>query len=102
MRECDHRPVTTRPKAVGQAVSPADADVMTANEPVTTSPVPDYRTLRMALQLAERAPSVHNTQPWRWVFDGARLHLHADPDRLLPATDPRGRQRVISCGAMLH
>jgi len=75
---------------------------MTANEPVTTSPVPDYRTLRIVLRLAGRAPSVHNTQPWRWVFDGVRLHLHADPDRLLPAADPSGRQRVISCGATLH
>ncbi len=54
------------------------------------------------MRLASRAPSVHNTQPWRWVFDGETLHLHSDPDRLLSAADPHGRQLVISCGAMLH
>ncbi|MGW3542198.1 Acg family FMN-binding oxidoreductase [Nocardia niigatensis] len=64
--------------------------------------VPDRRTLTAAMQLASRAPSVHNTQPWHWRFDGARLHLHTDTDRLLTAMDPHGRQQVISCGAMLH
>ncbi|MFX0577894.1 Acg family FMN-binding oxidoreductase [Nocardia nepalensis] len=62
---------------------------------------PDLRTVRMALMLACRAPSVHNTQPWRWVFDGTRLHLFSDTDRLLRSADPLGRQMVISCGAVL-
>lgn len=64
--------------------------------------VPDHRTLLSAMRLASRAPSVHNTQPWRWRFDGERLRLHTDPDRVLAAADPQGRQQVISCGAMLH
>ncbi len=55
----------------------------------------------MALMLACRAPSLHNTQPWRWVFDGTRLHLFSDTDRLLRSADPLGRQLVISCGAVL-
>ncbi len=54
------------------------------------------------LRLAQRAPSVHNTQPWRWRFDGERLHLFTDPDRVLPAADPHGREQVISCGTVLH
>ncbi|MGW1855812.1 Acg family FMN-binding oxidoreductase [Nocardia elegans] len=54
------------------------------------------------IERAQRAPSVHNTQPWRWVFDGTGLDLFADPDRILPATDPHGRERIISCGAVLH
>ncbi|MEV5837603.1 hypothetical protein [Nocardia sp. NPDC052112] len=62
---------------------------------------PDLRTVRMALMLACRAPSVHNTQPWRWVFDGTQLRLHSDTDRLLHSADPLGRQLVISCGAVL-
>ncbi|GAB4585669.1 Acg family FMN-binding oxidoreductase [Nocardia sp. IFM 10818] len=65
-------------------------------------PRPDHRTILAALRLASRAPSVHNTQPWRWVLDGDVLHLYTDTDRLLTAADPRGRQMVISCGAMLH
>ncbi|MFX0581240.1 Acg family FMN-binding oxidoreductase [Nocardia nepalensis] len=66
------------------------------------SSVPDESTVLAAMRLASRAPSVHNTQPWHWVFDGARLHLYRDDDRLLTSADPMGRQLVISCGAMLH
>ncbi|MGF0319752.1 Acg family FMN-binding oxidoreductase [Nocardia fluminea] len=64
--------------------------------------VPDHPTIRAAVRLGCRAPSVHNTQPWRWVFDGARLHLFRDTDRQLTAADPHGRQSMISCGAVLH
>ncbi|MGY2011497.1 Acg family FMN-binding oxidoreductase [Nocardia gipuzkoensis] len=75
---------------------------MTANDEAPVIPVPGHRTILEALRLATRAPSVHNIQPWRWVFDGARMHLYTDADRLLPATDPHGRQLVISCGTVLH
>ncbi|WP_062987832.1 Acg family FMN-binding oxidoreductase [Nocardia anaemiae] len=64
--------------------------------------VPDHSTVVAAMRSACRAPSLHNTQPWRWVFDGTRLHLYRDNDRLLTSADPLGRQLVISCGAMLH
>ncbi|MFC6012529.1 Acg family FMN-binding oxidoreductase [Nocardia lasii] len=69
---------------------------------VRVSLVPDHPTVRAAIRLGCRAPSVHNTQPWRWVFDDTGLHLFGDPDRQLTAADPHGRQAVISCGAMLH
>ncbi|MBH0781072.1 Acg family FMN-binding oxidoreductase [Nocardia bovistercoris] len=64
--------------------------------------VPDRPTMLAAMQAAGRAPSVHNTQPWRWVLDGAGLRLYRDDRRLLDVADPAGRQLVISCGAMLH
>jgi len=51
--------------------------------------------------IAARAPSVHNTQPWRFRADGDVIELHADPDRLLAAIDPVGRELMISCGAAL-
>lgn len=54
------------------------------------------------VELACLAPSVHNTQPWQWRYDGSRLVLEADLDRRLPAEDPRGRNLTISCGAALH
>lgn len=54
------------------------------------------------VDLARRAPSVHNTQPWAWRWDGAALELYADPGRGLAVTDPDGRNLVISCGAALH
>lgn len=63
---------------------------------------PDAATVRTALNLASRAPSVHSTQPWRWRVDAAGVRLYADPDRQLPNTDPDGRDLILSCGAALH
>lgn len=67
-----------------------------------TSTEPDQDTVLAALRLALRAPSVHNTQPWGWRVEGRTVHLYADPSRQVPATDPLGRDLVISCGAALH
>ena len=49
-----------------------------------------------------RAPSLHNSQPWKWVLDKNTVRLHADATRLLPITDSAGRQLLISCGAALN
>jgi hypothetical protein len=57
--------------------------------------------VRRLVELASLAPSLHNTQPWRWVAKGDTLRLYADHSRLLPAEDPLGRSLVISCGAAL-
>lgn len=54
-----------------------------------------------ALKLACRAPSLHNSQPWRWVATDEFVELFADPVRLVRATDPTGREALISCGAVL-
>ncbi len=51
---------------------------------------------------ASRAPSVHNSQPWRWEYDGRQLHLSADWSRQLRHGDPDGRDLIISCGSALH
>jgi hypothetical protein len=55
-----------------------------------------------AVEQATRAPSVHNTQPWRWRIGPHSVDLHADWDRHLPATDPDRRDLVLSCGVALH
>jgi hypothetical protein len=47
------------------------------------------------------APSVHNTQPWRFSAEGHQITLHADPARQLTVADPDGREMLISCGAAL-
>jgi hypothetical protein len=44
---------------------------------------------------------LHNSQPWRWVVEGAEVQLWADPRRMLPATDRAGRELTLSCGAVL-
>jgi nitroreductase len=67
-----------------------------------TSTNPDQEIVLAALRLAVRAPSVHNTQPWGWRVNGRTVHLYADPSRQVPATDPLGRDLMISCGAALH
>src|ERR1700739_679346 len=62
---------------------------------------PESEVVRDAVLLASRAPSLHNSQPWRWVVEGAKMHLWADPRRMLPATDRTGRELTLSCGAVL-
>lgn len=57
---------------------------------------------RRIVEFALRAPSVHNTQPWRWRIGPERLDLYADRDRQLPMADPLGRNLTVSCGAALE
>jgi hypothetical protein len=61
----------------------------------------DSEIVRAAVQLACRAPSLHNSQPWQWVAEGRGLDLYVDPSRILASTDKSGREAYISCGAML-
>ncbi|MER7276202.1 nitroreductase family protein [Dactylosporangium sp. NPDC000244] len=58
--------------------------------------------LAAAADAARLAPSVHNTQPWRWVVRGDTLELSAVPERQLREQDADGRLMVLSCGAALH
>lgn len=66
------------------------------------STIPDENVVRIAVDLACRAPSVHNSQPWQWNYTDGRLDLRTERGRLLASADPTGRQQVISCGAALH
>ncbi len=60
-------------------------------------------TTRRIIELACRAPSVHNSQPWLWrVVDDATIELYADRSRQLPVSDSSGRNLAVSCGAALH
>ncbi len=52
------------------------------------------------LSTAARAPSVHNTQPWRFHANLHDIELFADPRRKLHG-DPLGREMLVSCGAAL-
>src|SRR5690242_2302528 len=61
----------------------------------------DTQVISDAVQLACRAPSLHNSQPWRWVASRDGLELHLDPNRRVRSADRSGREAVISCGAML-
>ncbi|BCJ48928.1 NAD(P)H nitroreductase [Actinoplanes sp. NBRC 14428] len=58
--------------------------------------------LAAAARTSLHAPSVFNTQPWRWRIAGDTMTLRADRSRALAATDPDGRLLLLSCGAALH
>jgi hypothetical protein len=63
--------------------------------------MPQLEVVNEAVLLACRAPSVHNSQPWRWVSEGGGLHLYVDRTRWVHNTDHSGRESLISCGAVL-
>jgi Nitroreductase family len=44
-----------------------------------------HEALHRLIDLATPAPSIHNTQPWRWRVTEDRLELHADPTLRGPA-----------------
>lgn len=52
---------------------------------------------------ATMAPSMHNTQPWKFriLRDSQAIEVRADPARMLRHGDPHGRAVHIACGAAL-
>ena len=62
---------------------------------------PDRVTLESVLDIAARAPSSGNLQPWRWRVDGDAIHLYADSRRpdALSLTDRR--DVLLGCGAVM-
>lgn len=54
------------------------------------------------LDAASRAPSAHNTQPWRLWWRGDRLDVVVPADRTLPAADPTGNDVLHAVGALLE
>ncbi len=57
--------------------------------------------LRRAAVRATLAPSVHNTQPWRFHLLEGRLDIYVDRARQLTVLDPTSRQMIISCGCAI-
>lgn len=53
------------------------------------------------LLAAAAAPSLHNSQPWRFQVDNGTVELHADLLHELPAADPDHRELLLGCGAAL-
>lgn len=53
------------------------------------------------VRTAALAPSLHNSQPWRFRPGPGYIDLLGDEGRRLPAGDPSGRELRIACGAAL-
>ncbi|MEV8510621.1 nitroreductase [Actinoplanes sp. NPDC051475] len=75
-----------------------DSDALTH----PTDPQLATHALADAASAAGYAPSIHNTQPWRWRLIGDTLDLHLVRSRILQVSDPDGRLATLSCGVALH
>ncbi len=66
-------------------------------------PGPELEIRRFVLSYAILAPNPHNLQPWMAdLRTPDEITLRLDPNRLLPATDPFGRQILMGAGAFLE
>jgi hypothetical protein len=63
----------------------------------------DAATLEKLISAAVAAPSLHNTQPWRYRLDPgtSTIEVRAATERALRQTDPVGRALHVSVGAAL-
>lgn len=55
--------------------------------------------LEDCVRAATLAPSLHNSQPWRFRISAGAVEVFADPTRRLDVLDPGGRELLISVGA---
>jgi nitroreductase len=95
----------SRPKTLTPVLAAGDhAGMGDSSDSVTGSTAGQAQVLaghaRFLIAAAARAPSVHNTQPWRFRISPGAVELRSDPRRKL-RTDPSGREMLISCGAAL-
>lgn len=59
----------------------------------------DERILARCVRTATLAPSLHNSQPWRFRIGDGVVDVFADRTRQLDVLDPVGRELLISVGA---
>jgi nitroreductase len=75
---------------------------MTLQTEIDEATQPSVDEVERVVALAVRAPSIHNTQPWRFVLTPDTLELWADRRRQLAATDTDGWALLMSCGGALY
>ncbi|NNJ05304.1 nitroreductase [Streptomyces sp. PKU-MA01144] len=69
---------------------------------MTTEPL-EATVVTSLVRDATAAPSVHNSQPWRFRYLAARcaIRLFGDPERAMARSDPHRRALHLGCGAAL-
>ena len=58
--------------------------------------------MQTVVESAIRAPSLHNSQPWRFRGHPDGIDIRLDRSRLLPVADPRAWGARIACGAAAY
>ncbi|MGW6706314.1 Acg family FMN-binding oxidoreductase [Streptomyces sp. NPDC054956] len=63
----------------------------------------DTETVAQLVGDAVTAPSMHNAQPWAFVYrsGSGTIELYGDPERAMTRTDPNNRALHIGCAAAL-
>ncbi len=90
------------PRAAPAAPLTTEAMVEQAQTVAVTGPTPVALTPELRDRLlgaAISAPSGGNTQPWRWLDHGQRLHLFQDHSRSFSLADFQGRGALVALGA---
>lgn len=89
--------------AAGGALAGCSAAMPAAAIQPWTAAAGQTEVRRFMLAHALLAPNPHNQQPWiADLREPGRIHLVCDGERLLPETDPHGRQILIGCGAFVE
>lgn len=59
------------------------------------------REINKILEESKRAPSVLNSQPWRFKVYGNTIEIYLDKQSELEEIDPRNRLQIASCGSLI-
>ena len=94
------RPTTLEPGLVSLEHNAGQGQVGIVTEMITFEAPVVTGHAQFLIDMAARAPSVHNSQPWRFRIGPSTIEFYCDKQRKL-RTDILGREMLISCGAAL-
>ena len=91
------RPAAAWARRVRGAAAPLQPWTLPAEAPAAALDL-----ARALIGAAVLAPSLWNSQPWRFEVDPGRIRLLADAQRALPLGDPDRRNMMVALGAALE